>query len=395
MLNPTPPHPRFDIRTVTDLSGLERLRPAWKSLLADSVRPTVFAAWEWQYLCAKHMAGGNDIVVVAVYDGGSLAAVLPLHRERTRLAGVIPTRTLACLGGDITDYNVLLVREQCLSTAIPALAERLRELDTPLDLRNALPGTPLFALVEHLAGHGFACVPYETKTALYAQIGNDYEAFKKGLKKKLRKALNNNQNYMDRTGGYSYHIEAADAETLDTLIRLHTNRWQFKGEAGALAQQKIKAFHADLQGLPGRPFNIRYYTIRHNDRIVSIVYGFVFRNCYYAYLSGLDMAHDRISPGNMVLNHTIRELIKAGIDGFDMLRGDMHYKQSWATGAIEMRDVILLPPTLRGRMTAAAMRSIMGVKRLIPKSVKRGLKTAVGGSAASADQSTTAGGDDE
>lgn len=395
MFDPTPPHPRFDIRTVTDLSGLERLRPAWKSLLSGSVRPTVFAAWEWQYLCAKHMAGGNDIVVLAIYDGETLAAVLPLHRERTKLAGGIPSETLACLGGDITDYNVLLVREQYLSTAIPALAERLRELDRPLDLRNVLPGTPLYALVEHLAGHGFACVPYETKTALYSQIGNDYEAFKKGLKKKLRKALNNNQNYMDRTGGYSYHIEAADTETLDALIRLHTNRWEFKGEAGALAQQKIKAFHADLQGLSGRPFDIRYYTIRHNDRIVSIVYGFVFLNCYYAYLSGFDMAHERISPGNMVLNHTIRELIKGGIAGFDMLRGDMHYKQSWATGAIEMRDVILFPPTLRGRMAAAAMKAIMGAKRLIPKSVKRGLKATVGGSAASAKKSTTADGDDE
>jgi len=395
MFDPTRPHPRFDIRTVTDLAGLEQLRPAWNDLLFSAVRPTVFAAWEWQYLCAKHMAGGKDIVVLTAYDGERLAAVLPLHREKTKLAGVIRSETLACLGGEITDYNVLLVREQYLSTAIPALAEHLREQDTPLDLRNVLPGTPLHTLSEHLAGHGFPCAPYETKTALYAQIGNDYEAFKKGLKKKLRKALNNNQNYMDRTGGYSYHIEAADTETLDTLIRLHTNRWQFKGEAGALAQQKIRAFHADLQGLPGRPFDIRYYTIRHNDRIVSIVYGFVFLNCYYAYLSGLDMAHDRISPGNMVLNHTIRELIKAGIDGFDMLRGDMHYKQSWATGAIEMRDVILLPPTLRGRMTAAAMKRIMGAKRRIPGSVKRGVKAAMGGSAAPAEQSTMAGGDDE
>jgi CelD/BcsL family acetyltransferase involved in cellulose biosynthesis len=394
MPSPTRLHPRFDIRTVSDLAGLEQLRPAWNNLLSSAVRPTVFAAWEWQYLCAKHMAEGKDIVVLAVFDGERLAAVLPLHRERSRLAGVIPTETMACLGGDITDYNVLLVREQHLSTAIPALAEHLRLMEVTLDFRNVLPGTPLYLLVDHLAGHGFPCVPYETKTALYSQIGHDYEAFIKGLKKKFRKNLNNNQNYMDRTGGYNYHVEDADKDTLDTLIRLHTNRWQYKGEAGALAQQKIKAFHSDLQDLPGRLFEIRYFTICHDDQIVSIVYGFIFQNCYYAYLSGLDMAHDRISPGNMVLSHTIRELIKAGISGFDMLRGDMHYKQSWATGSMERRDVILFPPTIRGRITAAAMKTIMGAKRLIPKAVKRRVKAAVGSSADATGPATT-GEDDE
>lgn len=383
MPNPTPPQPRLDIRAVTDLSELKRLRPAWNDLLSAAVRPTVFAAWEWQYLCAKHMAEGKDVFILTVYDDQTLVAVLPLHRERTKLAGVIPAETLACLGGEITDYNVLLVREPYLSTAIPALAEHLRGLGIALDLRNVLPGTPLFHLVEYLAEHGFPRVPYETKTALYADIGSDYQTFLKGLKRKFRKNLNNNQNYMDRTGGYRYQVEKADTDTLDTLIRLHTGRWHYKGEAGALAPQKIRAFHAELQDLPGRPFDIRYYTIRHDDRIVSIVYGFVFKNCYYAYLSGLDMAHDRISPGNMVLNHTIRESIRSGVTGFDMLRGDMHYKQSWATGSKEMRDAILFPPTVGGRTRAAAMKTIMAIKRSIPKSIKRGVKSTIAGGASS------------
>jgi CelD/BcsL family acetyltransferase involved in cellulose biosynthesis len=375
---------RLDIRTITDMSALEGVRPEWNELLTASLRPTVFAAWEWQYLCAKHMADGKDILVLAVYHGRTLIGILPLHRARTRLAGVIPAETLECLGGDITDYNVLLVRERYLSAVIEALAVYFRYHRSTLDLRNVLPGTPLYLLGQYLAKHGFRMVPYETKTALFSQIGTNYEAFIRSLKKKFRKNLNNNQNYMDRAGGYTYHAETADDALLETLIRLHTSRWQYKGEAGALAQRKIKAFHAELQTLPGRPFDIRYFTIRHNGQVVSIVYGFVFQNCYYAYLSGLDMAHDRISPGNMVLNHTIRELIQAGVAGFDMLRGDMHYKQSWATGSMEMRDVILFPPSVGGRTKAATMKAVMGIKRLIPAAIKRRLTSAVSGGGAPA-----------
>jgi CelD/BcsL family acetyltransferase involved in cellulose biosynthesis len=378
---------RLDIRTVTDLSGLEQLRPQWNELLTASLRPTVFAAWEWQYLCAKHMAGGNDIVVLVVYDNDILVAVLPLHRERTRAGGLVSTDVLACLGGDITDYNVLLAREQYLSAVIPALAEHLRRIGSALDFRNVLPGTPLHLLEQYLAENGFAMVPYERKTALYTQLPRDYDTFIDSLKPKFRRNLRQNQNYIDRVGGYSYEAAGPTERFLTDLIRLHTSRWIIRGQSGALAHEAIRSFHTELQNMSDIPFAIRYYLIRHGQNTAALLYGFVFHNTYYAYLSGFDMEHYRISPGNMVFNYAIHALIDDGATGFDMLRGDMHYKQSWATGSMEMRDAILFPPSFSGRMAAVTMKAIMGAKRLIPKSVKRGLKSTIGGPASSVDKS--------
>lgn len=388
MPNLTPSNPRLDVRTVTDLSGLQELRPAWNELLSASVRPTVFAAWEWQYLCAKHLAEGNNIVILAVYDGDTLTAVLPLHREKSKLAGIIATEVFTCLGGDITDHNVLLVREHYLSAVVPALAEHLKKLGLALDFRNVLPGTPLHLLEQYLAEHGFSIVAYETKTALYTQLPQNYDTFVVSLKTKFRRNLRQNQNYMDRTGGYAYEAATPTDDLLSDLIRLHTSRWKIRGQSGALGHDAIRAFHAELQKMPDLSFTIRYYIIRHHQETAAILYGFVFRDIYYAYLSGFDMKHNRISPGNMIFNHAIRSAIDAKMSGFDMLRGDMHYKQSWATGSMEMRDVILFPPSIRGRLAAAAMKAIMGTKRLIPRSIKRGLKSAVGASPSPDGQST-------
>lgn len=374
--------PRLDIRTVTDLSGLEQLRPAWNELLAAAVRPTVFAAWEWQYLCAKHMAMGNGLVVLTVYDGDTLVAVLPLHRERVALGGLVRTDCFDCLGGDITDYNVLLVREQYLSVVVPALAEHLRQAGLPLDFRNVLPGTPLYLLGQYLSENGFTMVPYEIKTALYTQLPHEYDTFLDSLKPKFRRNLRQNQNYMDRVGGYDYETAAPSDPLLSDLIRLHTSRWIIRGQAGALAHDATRSLHTELQNMPNRPFEIRYFLIRYGNDTAALLYGFVFRKVYYAYLSGFDMTHNRISPGNMVFNYAINSLIANGLAGFDMLRGDMHYKQSWATGSMEMRDAIFFPPSIGGRMRAILMKTILGTKRLIPKSIKHGLKSALGKSPA-------------
>jgi len=236
-----------------------------------------------------------------------------------------------------------------------------------------------------LIKNGYRDVEYEIKTALYTALGGDYESFLKTRSQGFRRNLKRKQNCLERDGGYSYHIESSGAAPLDDLIRLHTMRWNIKNQSGALARSAILAFHTELQQMVDIPFSIRYFVIRHEGNAVALLYGFVFRRCYYYYLSGFDLGYEKISPGFMVMDFAIRALIQSDVAVFDMMRGDMHYKQSWATGAMEMRDAILFPPTIGGRLTAMTMKAIMGTKRLIPKSIKRGLKSTISGTASPAD----------
>jgi len=374
------PQPAIDIRPVGDLAGMEALKPAWNELLMAAIRPTVFDAWEWQYQCARLLADGRDLVILAAYQGDRLVGLLPLHRVKISMGSLIPASALAPLGGAITDYNACLIRERHLSRVVPAMAGYLKSRGALLDLHNVRPGTCLYILRAHLIRQGFLQAMYEAKSALATNLGRDYESFIQNRQSKFRRKLRQNQNNMDRVGGYTYHTEAATEELLATLVRLHTWRWEQKGESGALAAKRTQAFHAGLHKMTERPFEIRYFTIRHDGQIVAILYGFIFRGCYYAYLSGFDMAHNRISPGNMIINHAIQELIGEGIVGFDLLRGDMHYKQSWATVDLTMQDMVLFPPTIGGRVRYLSTAILQAIKRMIPKRIKKGLKSAVSSS---------------
>jgi len=369
----------LEIRVIDSLDRMVDVRPQWNHLSDRAFRPTVFSSWEWQYLAAKYIAEDQTILVPAVYDDDTLVAVLPLRQGRMRLGGMVPVDVLCCLGGAVTDYNPLLVDESRKSGVIPVLAEYLRGKNRPIQMENVLPGSALDSLGAYLTMHGFRKAEYESKTALVSEVGDDYETFMKTRTRKFRKTLRDNQNYMDRTGGYTYHTENPSEELLETLIRLHSSRWQLKGEKGALVQRQIINLHLDLMTMNDRTFDIRYYTIRHEGSIIAILYGFLLNETFYAYLSGFDMRHNRISPGNMVFNHCIRELHTSGARAFDMLRGDMKYKQTWATAAIPMIDAVYFPPTGMGRLLHATMKTIQGAKRALPTPIKQKVKAVLSG----------------
>jgi CelD/BcsL family acetyltransferase involved in cellulose biosynthesis len=367
----------IEVKEIASLEGLERIRKTWNELLASSIDPTVFGSWEWQYLSADLFADQHPIIL-SCYDEGSLVAVLPLRHTKIKIGEIFSITAWSCLGGGLTDYNAFVVREGYLSSVIPSLADFLSRKSAALDLTNVFPGSPLDRLTQYLAEHRWRRAVYESKAALMTELPGDYDSFLKTRKKKFRKTLRNNQNYMDRKGGYSYHAEEATKELLDALISLHTSRWQDKGEEGALARKKIKEFHHRLHDMPERPFDIQYYTIRHNDRIIAILYGFVMDKRFYAYLSGFDMEHNRISPGNMILDSCLKTIIDQGIMVFDLLRGDMKYKQTWATTVYDMQDSFLFPATFSGWWFYRMMKTTLALKRILPSSVKKKLKSLLG-----------------
>jgi CelD/BcsL family acetyltransferase involved in cellulose biosynthesis len=369
----------IEIREITGLDEIESLRPAWSALEEDSHQTTIFSTWEWQYAAARHLAGDGPPLILAAYLEDELIGILPLARRKVKIGGLIPSAALVCLGGAITDYNPLIVRKEFLSRAIPALAERLEKIGLPVDFKNVLPGSPLDILGRYMRNCGFHSDLYETKMALMTRLTDTYEDFFNSRKTKFRKAMRNSRNYMNRTGGYSFNCEDSSDELLTTLINLHTSRWQHKGESGALAWQRIRDFHAELMQMPSAPYAIRYYTIRHEGKIVAILYGFLFGGRFYAYLSGFDMAHTRISPGNMIIDYCIRSLIDEKVPLFDLLRGDMKYKQSWATFSYGMADMIYFPRTASGRMLHANLKTLQAVKKAVPPAIKRRIRSALTG----------------
>lgn len=367
----------YKISEVRDLNALEEIRPEWENLLSRIDSPTVFDCWGWHYCCAKWFAKYEELFVLVVRQEERMVAIFPLKIAMTQLNQMVSAKTVTCLGGEITDYNSLLLDRQSNANVNQALQEYFIANELVLVLDNVIEGSALRNLIDGLVNRKFRSIETGSSQSRICPLDHGYEVMIRELRKKFRNNLRSNQNYMDRKQGYSYHCEPSDQKTLELFFKMHTERWEDRGESGAMAADQIRQFHADLLCLPQRDFDIRYYSIRHNDEVVSILYGFLIHDKFYFYLSGFNPNHGRISPGNMVINFSMKCLCDENILSYDMLRGEMKYKREWARKVLTLKNLIMFPPTSKGRVTYIKYKTIQSIKNLFPKGIKRKLKSVI------------------
>lgn len=369
----------ISIRTIESLDELIKIQPIWNALVENAINPTVFDSWHWQYSCAKYLQHDSDLFILCAYDDNHLIGVLPLTTRIVYIENIIPVRMLCCLGGEITDYNSFVVLNNYRDIAVSTVADYLVSTARyPLNVNNVHPVSMLYLLRKLLVEYGYRPIPYNTTKAYSVQTNDDLVGYMAQLTPKFRRNLRQNQNYMDRKGGYSYQSSEGTISLFDSLIELHSARWRSKNGPGALADDTVRKFHSALHDMPGKPFDIIYYFLTHNESIIGVLYGFRFCHTYYAYLSGFDSSHYRISPGNMIYNYLLSTASNYAISELDLLRGDLDYKRQWATREYIMEDTYLLPLSFKYDSVFALHRLIAFVKRLVPKGLKYRLHSLLG-----------------
>jgi CelD/BcsL family acetyltransferase involved in cellulose biosynthesis len=195
----------------------------------------------------------------------------------------------------------------------------------------------------------------------------DWDEFLAGRSAGLRKQVRYQERRLAREHDMRYRliedVEALPA-ALDTLFHLHGVRW---GREGAPEFALAQAFHrAFAAGSLERGW-LRLWLLELDGRAVAAWHGFRYGGADWHYQSGRDPAWDRYSVGAVLLAHTIRDCLQAGIPRYLFLRGDEAYKLRFATDDPGL-ETLALGTGLRGR---AAVAALGGVRRLPPASRRR------------------------
>jgi CelD/BcsL family acetyltransferase involved in cellulose biosynthesis len=240
-------------------------------------------------------------------------------------------RRLLPVGVSLSDYFDVLLDPGCQGEAARALAEgimsdaRWERLDfeelPPDAAARVLMLAP--ALTDDSAAQS-ACPTLELAAPLDAV-----------LPKAKRRTLNLARNRTARRGGAVVErareggVEAA----LGHLFRLHARRWQNRGSAGVLAEERVRCFHLDAAPALARMGLLRLYTLELAGAVVAAQCGFHHAGQSYAYISGFDPDCDFESPGVILMAHAIEEALREGARAFHFLRGREAYKYGW--GALD------------------------------------------------------------
>ncbi len=310
------------IQQVTTTEKLEALRSEWHGLWSDASAATPFSSPDWLIPWWRHLGQGR-LSVLALRDGDRLIAVMPCAERQSALP------RWALLGEGHSDYLDGTFadgfEQPALETVLDWLARAgYNRFDiTDLNERSGLLNAPCPAGWQTEKSLHNVC-PVVTLPATQTDLNVMLPAHQ----------LRNIRYYFARARQLGeVRFECATEETFASLFRafflLHRARWTERGETGVLADAKLEQFHLEAARAFVERKILRLYVLYINEGIAGAIYTFTHRRRAYCYLAGFDPEYKSISPGTLLIAHTIETALAEGCEAVDFLRGNEPYKYFW------------------------------------------------------------------
>jgi CelD/BcsL family acetyltransferase involved in cellulose biosynthesis len=332
------------LRTTAEL---EDFAPAWRALYDTDPHATPFQHPAWLIPWWHHF-GQPDLRTVVLTRNGSPVGLLPFYIYPDPHTG---ERHLLPLGVGTTDYLDGVFSPDCAATDI------LRALDLFCDdsgwdvlhVPQLRPGSLLLDALSRTPG---------TQPFTADHCSRMPAAPISGLPSKIRRNAMYYRNRAARLG--TLELTFAATPTLSTafesLVRLHTDRWNQNGQPGVLADPGVLAWHREALPRLHEAGLLRLCTLRLDDEVLAVLYSLVDPpgrpdRTQYFYITAYSTAHADLRPGTLLLALAIDHAANEGIRTIDMLRGDEPYKRIWHLSPAASHGYTLAHPA---RAAAAA-----------------------------------------
>jgi len=289
----------------------------------NSLAPTVFTTFDWQ-ASWYDAYGGQEPVVVTCTDETGLLGLAAFQRQERRIR---------FLGDGTYDSDNLdfVYRDP---KVVPELLKAARRLVGPfdiLDLRAIQPFSPLTSTPLQ----GWLAYRFETPHPVIVLHGSwdDYLSTlaaktRSELRRRLRKAEG-------RCKVVSCQTEEQLPAFLDTLQRLHGERWRSRGQEGAFALKRRSTFFDLVARRFLRRGWLKFSLLEIDAKEAAVEFGFTFRGTYSSLLAGFDPALSLECPALILRAHLLKMLIKEGVHYYDFLGGNEEHK--YRSGACDLR----------------------------------------------------------
>ena len=304
----------------------------WNEMVERDPLSTVFSTWEWLATYWKYFGEQSQLAVAVLEDSGRFVAAAPLCL--TQRDGI---RRLNFVGTPYLDYSdfISTVGDAGTKRLLENLAGR-RDWDC-VELDQIPQGSLTPSLCSNMfASTGMSVKTWDCEVCPYITLPPHWSDYGKLHPTAARKSL-----YYSRKLRRKYPLElrnyrkvTAHDPLMDVLFRLHQERWGKVGEEGLFRNRRMQDFHRELASRLGMKNQLLLSILEADGAPISAVYGFIHRQWFGAYISGMDpeFANEiSFSPGILHLGLLIREFIESKlIKEFDLMRGNEPYKYIFA-----------------------------------------------------------------
>ncbi len=317
--------------------------PAWMSAWLESAgRAALYSV--------EASREGRILMMGVVGAGPRRPAVLGLKEVRLQETGE------AALDEIYVEYNDFLTAPEADADmrrdAIDALAREFSGADA-IVFRNVR--AQLAAAVRAWAAGAWDCVTLGEQTVYVVDLGavrsagGDFLASLSGsFKTKLRRAITG----YEQRGALSCHVASTEDERCaawERLTALHQASWRARGRPGSFANQKLVAFHKNLQCHAGEAVHL--FEVRCGAQTIGVLYNFIHEKRVLNYQSGFKFEDDnKLTPGFVCHALACQYYLDAGFEIYDLLAGEADYKKRLGAPSETLTSLSLERPSPRNKV---------------------------------------------
>jgi len=302
----------------------------WNNLVEISIADTPFSRYE--YLSAWWATrGGNEwanpeLILISARENNELVGIAPLfiseHEERN---------TLLLIGSiEISDYLDLIVQDRDLSRFLNGLLDFLASslpFDwSTLDWYNLPDDSPtLDALKIESEKRGWYHLQEIYRPTPRISLNGSFEEYLANIDKKQRHEIRRKMRRLNESGRGKFYVvdQSADLDTeLESFFHLMV---QDPGKKEFLHNAMREQMTTAIRGAHKSGYLwLGFLEIDGEKTAASL--NFDYRNKLWGYNSGVSREHMELSPGWVLMGHTIQWCCENGRSEFDFMRGDEEYK---------------------------------------------------------------------
>ena len=324
------------VKVCNQWDEIEKLQPAWDSILAENPRLTMFSTREWLASWWSAYGMGVPLESFTFHSENQAVGIAPFFRDFVSFLGIRKLAQLCLVGagsGD-SDNLDLVIRpgfEEAAATAFLANLEGRNDWD--LCWLETLPAASTIGnlLPAKLTALGW---PYQVSRVpnWSVSLPQTWNAYLEGLSPEFRPLLTRYPKRLESR--YACRLSRCQTEAdleryLPVLFDLHQRRWVEAGQPGAFASAERRQFYRALaSALLSRGW-LDFWILELGDLPVAVQFCCRHEGTVYLLQEGFDPEYTKEKVGYALRAKVLQHYIQTGVQRYDFMGGSDPYKQKF------------------------------------------------------------------
>lgn len=334
---------------------IEALAPAWNKLIRHGRYAEPFFQPYWFEAFANSFARTIECGLLTVRSQEKLVGIMPLMTRRSVFGGM-PVRTLRSLSGIHScrfDFVIDAAHEdEVAQHAWGALSSKLSW--DAIEVLNVPEDGAFHKLMRYAKQDHHLTATWSTLHSPYLDLPrNSTDPFEYCpiRYKHYRKRLRGCRRKIEKEGALRFVQTTDFSESIfSQFLALESSGWKGKNGGAIACNQNAIEFYRHALTSAGKAGHIRFTSMTVNDRTIAMDLGLLTENRFYCSPKvAYDEEFSRYSPGHVLNQHVITQLVDDGIERYDFLGPRAHHKYIWTDSVRKHHNCYIFRPTVRGK----------------------------------------------